>query len=200
MTPTLTSDCNGLMKEYLRQTPTARKVLGILEKENMSPVRYDHLAYRTFGLKHMGIPSIAHTFKQQGYIARDSLHFPAKHVRATWFSPPDPSLPRIFISEIQVEELTNTNSAAQDIIQKYAQRCLDRKLDPSVESLPWGPVEHHDFAVLSEASEYASWVLVNAYRLNHATLSVHRLRGLRQCCLQSSTVDMLMQWWRQRTH
>lgn len=30
-----------------------------------------------------------------------------------------------------------------------------------------------------QESEYAAWVLVNGYALNHATVSVHRLQGFR---------------------
>jgi len=164
------------MEEYLRLTPTARRVLGILEKANLAPVQYDHLAYRTFGVKGMGIQSIAQTFTEQGYVARDELHFPAKHVKATWFSPPDLSLPRVFLSEIQVEKL---DQGAQGIIRKYTSRCsgIDCKLDTATRSLPWGPMEQQDFADLAGVSEYASWVLVNGDRLNHATISVHRLQN-----------------------
>ena len=77
--------CDSLLREYLRRTPTARKVLGILEQHIPSPIQYDHLAYRTFGVKGMGIQSIAQRFMDQGYTPRDDLRFPAKHVKATWF-------------------------------------------------------------------------------------------------------------------
>jgi len=33
-----------------------------------------------------------------------------------------------------------------------------------------------------QESEYAAWVLVNGYALNHATVSVHRLQGFRWVC------------------
>jgi len=80
---------------------------------------------------------------------------------------------------LQVEKL---DQGAQGIIRKYTSRCsgIDCKLDTATRSLPWGPMEQQDFADLAGVSEYASWVLVNGDRLNHATISVHRLQNFRQ--------------------
>ena len=54
-----------------------------------------------------GISSIARFFIDFGYEERDELIFPAKKLRALWFAPPQlppdqPPLPRIFISELKV--------------------------------------------------------------------------------------------------
>ena len=47
---------------------------------------------------------MATIFVEFGYLQRDELQFPAKKLRALWFSPPKdrPDLPRIFISELKV--------------------------------------------------------------------------------------------------
>ena len=47
---------------------------------------------------------MATIFQEFGYQQRDELQFPAKKLRALWFSPPQdqPDLPRIFISELKV--------------------------------------------------------------------------------------------------
>ena len=49
----------------------------------------------------MGIDSIAQIFLHHGFTRRDELLFPAKRLRAHWFSPPSSGLPRIFVSELQ---------------------------------------------------------------------------------------------------
>ena len=63
--------------------------------------------------------SIAQLFLDMGYEQRDELRFPAKKLRALWFAPPkwslesegrdgvDGPLPRIFISELLVDELSS---------------------------------------------------------------------------------------------
>ena len=63
-----------------------------------------------------GINSLAEFFTDFGYESREELRFPAKKLRALWFSPPNNDgntgtgiygpLPRIFISELLVDELS----------------------------------------------------------------------------------------------
>lgn len=64
-----------------------------------------------------GIDSIAKFFMDFGYVQREELRFPAKKLKAYWFSPPNllPSdsgagvngpLPRIFISELLVDQMS----------------------------------------------------------------------------------------------
>ena len=65
-----------------------------------------------------GIDAMSQVFLDLGYTVRDELRFPSKKLRALWFSPPDHlldmegseadgPLPRIFISEINVHELSS---------------------------------------------------------------------------------------------
>jgi hypothetical protein len=49
----------------------------------------------------LGIASVARLFEDFGYSERDELSFPAKKLRARWYSPPDPELPRVFVSELK---------------------------------------------------------------------------------------------------
>lgn len=61
---------------------------------------------------------MARIFLDFGYVQREELRFPAKKLKAYWFSPPNVPphadagtgvngpLPRIFISELLVDQLT----------------------------------------------------------------------------------------------
>ncbi|RRT83006.1 hypothetical protein B296_00012334 [Ensete ventricosum] len=64
-----------------------------------------------------GIDSMAKIFLYFGYKPREELRFPAKKLKALWFAPPDTGysengtgvhgpLPRIFISELLVDQLS----------------------------------------------------------------------------------------------
>ena len=66
---------------------------------------------------------MAKFFIEYGYTPRDELKFPAKKLRALWFSPPASEdgiagteihgpLPRIFISELNVEEMSPRSQAS----------------------------------------------------------------------------------------
>ena len=95
-----------------------------------------------------------------------------------------PDLPRIFVSELRVNELSQD---AQSIILKYTK---DIKEDP-VDNLDlnnWEEIDHflhhplwetpelEEYEKLASESEYASWVIYNRYYLNHYTISVHNLK------------------------
>ncbi|ONK60406.1 uncharacterized protein A4U43_C08F18100 [Asparagus officinalis] len=112
-------------KVYLTRNPTAKSVLESVSSSDGSPVCYDHFAFRTFGVDGHGIDSIASFFLDFGYTQRDELRFfQRKKLRALWFAAPETEysnkcslpLPRIFISELLVDEL---NSQSQEIIRKY---------------------------------------------------------------------------------
>lgn len=163
------------------QTPSAGK--SIKEIENWLPdskVTFDHFAFRTYGLPGLGISSLANWFIDLGYKQRDLLEFETKKLRAHWYSPPEPDLPRIFISELKVELMSET---AQSIIKKYTSDfdevlCCFGAPTGLLGATPWPAPTEVDYKALAAESEYAAWVLVNGYNLNHTTISIHRLLGL----------------------
>ncbi|KAL4451426.1 hypothetical protein ABPG77_009498 [Micractinium sp. CCAP 211/92] len=173
---------SGMLAPYWESTPTAEAAVNCLEERYpQSLIGFDHLAFRTFGVEGLGIASVARLFTDFGYTRRDALDFPAKKLRAYWYSPPDPDLPRVFISELKVEELS---PEAQAVVLKYAggpaAAALLGKYGPMSSLLgvqPWCTPSLDDWELLSQESEYAAWVLVHGYALNHTTIAVHRLEG-----------------------
>ncbi|KAL9246419.1 hypothetical protein vseg_019956 [Gypsophila vaccaria] len=173
---------------YLNRNPTAKAILQLVDSAGNDRICYDHLAFRTFGVDGHGIDSMAEIFLDCGYTRRDELRFPAKKLKAYWFAPPDVSsekgsgmngpLPRVFISELMVEQMS---SEAQDIIRKYTgisgHGNKYAALASTLGLLTWGKPLHSEFQQLAKESEYAAWTLVNGYALNHVTISTHRLKS-----------------------
>lgn len=177
----LSSVASGLLAPYWERTPSADAAIAAVEDWlPEATVGFDHFAFRSFGLPHVGIAAVARWFEDLGYVEGGApLEFEEKKLRARWYRPPAADLPRIFISEIKVEEVS---PVAQEIIARYAA--------PHAEALgryglatgflgvtPWGAPTLEEYETLAEESEYAAWVLVNGYALNHATVAVHRLAG-----------------------
>jgi hypothetical protein len=92
-------------------------------------------------------------------------------------------MPRIFISELKVEELSKKS---KEIIYKYTNQVKKDQVDElnlnnvneviNFLSKPlWTLPSLNDFKNLLKESEYASWVIYNRYYLNHYTISVHEL-------------------------
>ncbi|EMS54715.1 hypothetical protein TRIUR3_31374 [Triticum urartu] len=117
---------SNMQKVYLSRNPTAEKILDLVHSYDGDHICFDHFAFRTFGVDGYGINSLAEFFTDFGYESREELRFPAKKLRALWFSPPNNDgytragiygpLPRIFISELLVDELS---APSQEIIRKY---------------------------------------------------------------------------------
>ncbi|KAH7657404.1 Glyoxalase/Bleomycin resistance protein/Dihydroxybiphenyl dioxygenase protein [Dioscorea alata] len=182
--PCLRAVIAGMEKVYFSRNPTAQSILDLVRSHDGDHVFYDHVAFRTFGVDGHGIDSIAKFFLDFGYVQRDELRFPAKKLKALWFSPPQAEhcdaepLPRVFISELLVDEMS---PRSQEIIRKYTQLSgggyKHAALASTLGCLTWGKPLYSDYELLSRESEYAAWTLVNGYALNHVTISTHRLKS-----------------------
>ncbi|XP_076913891.1 2-oxoadipate dioxygenase/decarboxylase, chloroplastic-like [Bidens hawaiensis] len=181
---------SNMEQVYLNRNPTATKILELVHSTDANQICYDHLAFRTFGVNGHGIESMSKLFLDFGYTQREELRFPKKKLKALWFSPPpvssrssgsgsgfDGPLPRVFISELLVDQMSQQ---AQDIIRKYTGLSgaghKHSALSSALGCLTWPKPSHSEFQQLAKESEYAAWTLVNGYALNHVTISIHRLK------------------------
>ena len=155
----------------------------------------DHIAFRTFACQQplTGISSISRIFEALGYRAANCYHFDDKHLAAIHFQHSNPQFPKLFISELQVWELSR---AARETVERIVKshrppvstQVLERlanlrKGDLSgndrgsllsavvreFHDLPWTPPEKNDVAAVNKESQYAAWVLVHGYNVNHFT-------------------------------
>ena len=178
---------DGLMRRYVQRVPDVRRVVELMIGQGLinavSGIENDHIAFRTMGVEHLGIQSFEKIFLHCGYEKRDPYKFEAKKLDAFWYSPPQPDLPRIFVSELRVGDLSEQ---AQAIIHSYTDEVksdpvdgldLDdgSAVDAFLHSPLWRTPTWSDYQRLSEESEYAAWVIYNRYYLNHFTISVHNL-------------------------
>lgn len=154
---------------------------GIIKNEK--DISNDHIAFRTLGVKNLGIASFEKIFLHFGYEKKGFYNFEEKKLNAYWYAPPAEHFPRIFISELRVNDLSKKS---QDIIYKYTNPI---KQDP-IESIDlnnitevsnffykplWGLPSSKEYNELLNETEYAAWVIYNRYYLNHYTISVHDL-------------------------
>jgi len=135
------------------------------------------------GVPPLGIQSLEKIFLHYGYTKRDAYFFKEKKLDAFWYAPPSPQLPRIFISELRVQDLS---PRAQELITSYTSEVktdpvdalnLDdaAAVDAFLHSGLWRLPTLEDYKALAAESEYAAWVIYNRYYLNHFTISVHNL-------------------------
>ncbi|MEY3563781.1 MAG: hypothetical protein RLZZ294_1787 [Bacteroidota bacterium] len=179
---------DALMSRYAERVPDVKKILNDLINEGVirqaSDISNDHIAFRTMGVPYLGIASLEKIFLHFGYTKRDHYVFESKKLDAYWYAPPDEKFPRIFISELRVDELSDR---ARAIIHSYTEEVMADPVDQLNLNDPvsvghflhqplWRVPTKADYLALLEESEYAAWVIYNRYYLNHYTISVHYLK------------------------
>ncbi len=179
---------NILFERYQEKVPAVKKITNALVAQGVvtsqEDIVNDHIAFRTLGVPNLGIQSFEKIFLHHGYQKRDYYYFEGKKLNAYWYAPPSDEYPRIFMSELVVDQLSEQ---AQQIIRRYTDSI---KADP-VDQLDlndgqqigeffhqslWPLPSKQDYELLLAESEYAAWVIYNRYYLNHYTISVHALK------------------------
>jgi hypothetical protein len=156
----------------------------------------DHIAFRTFAIQEpaAGIFSLSRIFQALGYRSAGNYHFEDKNLSAIHYQHPNSQFPKLFISELRTWELP---PAAREIVYRIGKShrpqlsddllsqlsnldrstasnddLLDRVVDWFHE-LPWMLPTKTDVLALNKHSQYAAWVAVHGYNVNHFTSLVN---------------------------
>ncbi len=165
-----------LWENYLTVTPSAQKIHALLGSSQQDDVINDHIALRTFNLPQIGLEKLAAHFLALGYVESGEYHFEAKKLYAKHFEHPDPKQPKVFISELLLEQCS---AELQQII-----KALVAQMDPAAVTAEnflysgkhW-QLDQASYRTLLAESEYAAWTAVWGFRANHFTVSVNELNN-----------------------
>lgn len=164
--------------DYLKLNPKAHEIFTLLTQSG-NQVENDHIALRTFDVAPLGIDQMAAPFIALGYRQKGDYHFEQKKLYAKHFEHLDPSQPKVFISELQVSQLS---LSAQSLIKKLVSQIKPEFLarqDMSLAGRPW-EVSLADYQILAAESEYAAWLSAHGFRPNHFTVNVNKLSQFTQ--------------------
>jgi hypothetical protein len=163
----------ALWADYTKLTPQAERIHALLADRG-EVVRNDHVALRTLGVPGLRIAALARPFEEVGYVARDHYRFDDKKLVACYWQHPDPLRPKVFISELCVDELS---AAAQQILDRLLVQLPPRfgeRPDLPWAGRPW-QIRLAEYDTLLRESEYAAWVGAFGFRVNHFTVLVNAL-------------------------
>ncbi len=163
---------NNIWQHYLEVTPSAKKVHQLLGSGN--DLINDHVAYRTFNIEKVNLEKLAAHLITLGYKECGEYHFEAKKLYAKHFEHEDNTLPKVFISELLVEQLS---PQAQAIIQQLVANVDEQavaRYDFLYSGKHWN-ISFADYQTLLAESEYAAWLAAWGYRANHFTVSINHL-------------------------
>lgn len=170
----------GLWENYIQITPSANKIHQLLaDKTGKAEIINDHIALRTFNLESVNLQKLAAHFLALGYEQKGDYDFASKKLSAQHFEHPDTTQPKVFISELRVNELSET---AQTIINKMVSSVEKgaTEADNFLYSGTHWSVSHDDYKTLLAESEYAAWMAAWGYRANHFTVSVNHLHEVNE--------------------
>lgn len=163
----------SLWKDYIqRLCPSADKVHQLLHED--AELINDHIALRTFNVAPLGIETLAKPFLALGYKECGDYLFESKKLVAKHYEHDDPNQPKVFISELKVEECSE---ALQTIVAKLVDQVDAQQLktqDFLYSGRQW-ELSFEDYQILAKESEYASWLAAHGYGANHFTVSVNQL-------------------------
>ncbi|MEM9810389.1 MAG: DUF1338 domain-containing protein [Pseudomonadota bacterium] len=163
-----------LWDRYAGLNPRAQEINDLLEKRGERVIN-DHIAFRTLNDERLGIDHLAKVFLSVGYEPQDTYTFEEKKLFARYYAHKDPAQPKVFISELLLEEFS------ADLQHKM--RGLVDQLSPEQLADPmllnagrlW-QTSHADYEALYAESEYAAWVSAFGFCANHFTVYVNALK------------------------
>ena len=157
----------------------------------------DHIAFRTLAVEKpaLGLFMVSRIFEALGYSSANCYEFPDKHFSSIHYQHPNPQFPKLFVTQLKTWELSQR---ARAIIQKSMKTHLPHLSDANLaslynlekasqaertrllrlmvryfEELPWERPQKKDVQELNQESQFAAWVLVNGYDVNHFTASIN---------------------------
>ena len=165
-----------LWADYASLNPQARRIVELLRARGLT-VFNDHIAFRTYNDPKINVDALARSFLESGYEPKGSYTFTEKRLTARHYEHPDRELPKVFISQLMVEQFPDpVGVAVRDLVEQVTDD-LPRRWDFPVSGRPWR-VSHAAYEALGEHSEYAAWLSAFGFRANHFTVDVGRLSSL----------------------
>lgn len=167
---------NELWRDYVQLAPQAQVIAHYFAQQNAEVVN-DHVAFRTFAGTALDLDHLEPLLLELGYQIQEQYRFEAKKLRARSYQHREPGVPKVFLSELLINELS---PAAQTILKKYTDQIRSTELGPEVfySGRAWFMPSWSDYSALLAESEYAAWLVAIGLRANHFTISINHLAQL----------------------
>jgi hypothetical protein len=191
----LISIFDSMWERYRSRVEHVRRYEEMIDKHGARFLN-DHIAFRALALQSppAGIFSVSRVFEALGYVPAACYEFPDKKLSSIHYRPPNPQLPKLFVSQLKTWELSPqgrrivekslkthrpapSDAALAELgrlekLSTAAKKSLSTEILDFFARLPWELPEKADVEALEKESQFGAWVLVNGYDVNHFTASV----------------------------
>ncbi len=162
----------ALWQDYIKRNPHANKVHQLFSNEGEKIIN-DHVAFRTFNHPRINIDQLAKFFIDYGYTEKGTYDFPVKKLYAKHYEHQDPKAPKVFISELLIENFSPE-------LQACVTACVNQIPMDALHSekfltsgVWWKPLSYQTYQKLLKESEYAAWMYAFGFCANHFTVNVN---------------------------
>ncbi len=156
-----------------KYSPQVPEIINKLNAEFNTKLIPDHIAYRTFNTGPLRLEALHRFVLDAGYYETGVYQFHDKHVVAKSYSHLLSNHPKLFLSEVQVEKLSEP---VQNIIGKriLSIKPLHDRTWLNTFGNVWfsNKITDEDVTLVDKESEYASWVLLHGLKPNHYAFDV----------------------------
>ena len=165
---------DALWADYLNFAPSAGKIHQVLGGGH--EIVNDHIALRTFNTSDLGLDAMEPLFLAMGYQRGGEYAFKTKKLLARHYEHPDITVPKVFISELLLQEFSDGLQA--QVASQLAQMNMGGIRDAALlySGRHWN-LSHEQYQALLAESEYAAWLSAFGFRANHFTVNVNVLPG-----------------------
>ena len=163
----ITTLIDRFWEKYTSYTPSAKQIHQLFGEE----ITNDHIAFRTLSLAGISVENQKEYLLQYGYQERGQYDFQVKKLKAIHLENEDSVMPKIFLSELLLEEFSkNLQKIFENIFKN--KNFNDEQL--FIGGRDW-KINYQTYNQLASESEYASWLYVWGFCPNHFTISVNHL-------------------------
>lgn len=163
-----------MWKDYITLNPQAQKIVDLIESKGSDKVVNDHIALRTFNHPRICVDVLAKPFLVSGYEEKGEYFFEEKKLKAKHYQHPNNDLPKIFISELLLEDFSEKLSASITALVDQVSDEVIGRFDFTSMGRPWN-LSSKDYSSIKSESEYGSWVAAIGFRPNHFTVFINAL-------------------------
>lgn len=171
---TLPALLDKMWVDYIDINPLAKKIRDVLTAEG-EKILNDHIALRTFNHPRVTIDVLSRPFLESGYKYIGDYHFPEKKLYAKHFEHADKSYPKIFISELKLQDFSSELQKTVNDLISQVPAGMENEFDFTSIGRPW-KVTTTVYNQLLKESDYAAWVSAFGYRPNHFTVFINELK------------------------
>ena len=167
----ITTLIDRFWEKYTSYTPSAKQIHQLFGEE----ITNDHIAFRTLNFPGTSIEIQKEYLLQFGYQEKGQYDFKVKKLKAIHLENKDKTLPKIFLSELLLEQFSNN---LQEIFENIFREKSIASEDLFMAGRSW-EINHNEYLKLAEESEYASWLYIWGFCPNHFTVSVNHLNNFK---------------------